>query len=197
MSDPREPGLKQILEAALLAAGEAMSTAQLASLFEEKEQPAAGDINKALQELGEDCEGRGVELVQVASGWRLQVRQSLQPWIARMWKERPQRYSRALLETLALIAYRQPITRGEIESVRGVSLSSSIIRTLQERDWIRVVGHRDVPGKPALFGTTKGFLDYFSLKSLDQLPTLSEIKDLDNLEPELELEPPEEAHQEG
>lgn len=189
------PRLKNIIEAALLASGEAMSSAQLAALFEEQEQPPVSEINAALQQLGEDCAGRGVELVQVASGYRLQVRSELQPWITRLWEERPQRYSRALLETLALIAYRQPITRGEIESVRGVSLSSSIIRTLQERDWIRVVGHRDVPGKPALFGTTRAFLDYFSLRSLDQLPTLSEITDLDNLEPELEFDstPSEEA----
>ena len=190
MTDVQSPSIKTIIEAALLAAGDAMTTAQMAALFEETEQPAASEINAALSELEEDCAGRGVELVQVASGYRLQVRAELQPWISRMWAERPQRYSRALLETLALVAYRQPITRGEIESVRGVSLSSSIIRTLQERDWIRVVGHRDVPGKPALFGTTRAFLDYFKLRSLDQLPTLSEITDLDALEPELEFDGP-------
>jgi segregation and condensation protein B len=120
----------------------------------------------------------------------MQVRQDLHPWVSRLWTERPQRYSRALLETLALIAYRQPITRGEIEAVRGVSVSTNIIRTLQEREWIRVVGHRDVPGKPALFGTTKAFLDYFNLENLDDLPTLAEIRDMDNLEPELDLEGP-------
>ena len=196
MTESPNPPLKVVLEAALLASGEAMTPAQLAALFEEAEQPTASDINSALAELTEDCANRGVELVQVASGYRLQVRPELQPWITRLWQERPQRYSRALLETLALVAYRQPITRGEIESVRGVSLSSNIIRTLQERDWIRVVGHRDVPGKPALFGTTKGFLDYFGLRSLDQLPTLSEIRDIDNLEPELEFEPSESADQE-
>lgn len=190
MTDDQSPSIKTIIEAALLAAGDAMTTAQMAALFEETEQPTASEINAALSELEEDCAGRGVELVQVASGYRLQVRAELQPWISRMWAERPQRYSRALLETLALVAYRQPITRGEIESVRGVSLSSSIIRTLQERDWIRVVGHRDVPGKPALFGTTRAFLDYFKLRSLDQLPTLSEITDLDALEPELEFDAP-------
>lgn len=190
MSDERSPSIKSVIEAALLAAGEALTPAQLAALFEELEQPPLSDINTALQELDQDCADRGIELVQVSSGYRLQVRSELQPWITRLWQERPQRYSRALLETLALIAYRQPITRGEIESVRGVSLSSSIIRTMQERDWIRVVGHRDVPGKPALFGTTRAFLDYFSLRSLDQLPTLSEITDLDNLEPELEFDPP-------
>ncbi len=180
--------LKQIIEAALLAAGEPLNPAQLAALFSDEERPPADQISRALEELREDCAGRGVELQQVASGFRYQVRQGLQPWITRLWEERPQRYSRAMLETLALIAYRQPITRGEIESVRGVSLSSNIIRTLQEREWIRVVGHRDVPGKPALFGTTRAFLDYFNLKSLDELPTLAEIKDMDTLEPELDLE---------
>jgi segregation and condensation protein B len=180
--------LKQIIEAALLTAGEAMDHARLAALFDEAERPGDAEISKALEELADDCAQRGVELRQVASGYRLQVRQSLQERISRMWTERPQSYSRALLETLALIAYRQPITRGEIEAVRGVSLSSNIIRTLQERDWIRVVGHRDVPGKPALFGTTRAFLDHFNLKSLDELPTLSEIRDLANLEPELEFD---------
>lgn len=193
MTDEQSPAIKNILEAALLAAGDAMTPAQMAALFEEDQQPASSEISAALRELDEDCATRGVELVQVASGYRLQVRPELQPWISRMWAERPQRYSRALLETLSLVAYRQPITRGEIESVRGVSLASSIIRTLQERDWIRVVGHRDVPGKPALFGTTKAFLDYFNLRSLDQLPTLSEITDLDSLEPELEFDKPAEA----
>ncbi len=182
--------LKQIIEASLLAAGEPLSHAQLAALFNDAERPPAADISRALEALEADCADRGIELRKVASGYRLQIRKPLQEWVGRLWKERPQRYSRALLETLALIAYRQPITRGEIESVRGVSLSSSIIRTLQEREWIRVVGHRDVPGKPALFGTTREFLDYFDLKSLDELPTLAEIKDMDTLEPELELEPP-------
>lgn len=179
--------LKQIIEAALLASSEPLNHAQIASLFDDNNSPANADISRALEELELDCDGRGIELKQVASGYRLQVKQSMQEWIKRLWTERPQRYSRAMLETLSLIAYRQPITRGEIESVRGVSLSSNIIRTLQERDWIRVVGHRDVPGKPALFGTTRAFLDHFDLKSLDDLPTLSEIRDLENLEPELEL----------
>jgi len=183
-----ETALKQILEAALLAAGEPLDLARLAALFEDSERPAQGEIRTALQELAADCANRGVELREVASGYRLQVRVAMIPWVSRLWTERPQRYSRALLETLALIAYRQPITRGEIESVRGVSVRSSIIRTLQEREWIRIVGHRDVPGKPALFGTTKAFLDYFNLKSLDELPTLAEIKDMDSLEPELEFE---------
>ena len=180
--------LKHILEAALLAAGEPLSKAQLSALFNENEGPSAQDINAALDDLAQDCADRGIELKEVASGFRLQVKPSMQEWVSRLWTEKPARYSRALLETLSLIAYRQPITRGEIESVRGVSVRSSIIRTLQEREWIRIVGHRDVPGKPALFGTTKQFLDYFNLKGLDELPTLAEIKDMDNLEPELDLE---------
>ena len=186
--------LQQILEAALLAAGEPLSTSQLAALFTDDERPPVGEISRALEQLRVDCANRGIELRKVASGYRLQVRQDLNEWVARLWTERPQRYSRALLETMALIAYRQPITRGEIESVRGVSVSTSIIRTLQERDWIRVVGHRDVPGKPALFGTTKIFLDSFNLQNLDDLPTLAEIRDMDNFEPELLLEP---AHNEA
>ena len=181
--------LKQILEAALLAAGQPLSHAQLGALFSEEERPPGGEISKALEQLNEECSNRGIELKKVASGYRLQVRQSLHGWVSRLWKERPQRYSRALLETMSLIAYRQPITRGEIEAVRGVSVSTSIIRTLQEREWIRVVGHRDVAGKPALFGSTKIFLDYFNLQNLDDLPTLAEIRDMENLEPELDLEP--------
>jgi segregation and condensation protein B len=181
--------LQQILEAALLAAGEPLSAVQLAALFSDDERPPTGEISRALEQLRVDCTNRGIELKKVASGYRLQVRQDLNEWVSRLWKERPQRYSRALLETMALIAYRQPITRGEIESVRGVSVSTNIIRTLQEREWIRVVGHRDVPGKPALFGTTKNFLDSFNLQNLDDLPTLAEIRDMENLEPELQLEP--------
>ena len=180
--------LRHILEAALLAADEPLSKARLLSLFPEDEQPSTTDIGKALEAIATACADRGVELHEVASGFRLQVRGELQPWVARLWTEKPQKYSRAMLETLALIAYRQPITRGEIESVRGVSLSSNIIRSLQEREWIRIVGHRDVPGKPALFGTTKAFLDYFDLKSLDELPTLAEIRDMDTLEPELDFD---------
>lgn len=188
MKEITSPQLKRIVEAALLAAGEPLDHNQIAALFEDGERPALADIAKALEELGEDCAERGIELKQVANGFRLQVKQSLHEWVSRLWKDRPQRYSPAMLETLSLIAYRQPITRGEIESVRGVSLSSNIIRTMQEREWIRVVGHRDVPGKPALFGTTKAFLDHFNLKSLDELPTLAEIRDLGSLEPELEFE---------
>jgi len=181
--------LVQILEAALLAAGQPLSHAQLSALFSDEERPPGGEISRALEQLSNDCAQRGVELKKVASGYRLQVKQEFNEWVSRLWKERPQRYSRALLETMALIAYRQPITRGEIEAVRGVSVSTSIVRTLQEREWIRVVGHRDVPGKPALFGTTKAFLDFFDLQNLDDLPTLAEIRDMETLEPELQLEP--------
>ena len=182
--------LQKTLEAILLAAGQPLSTAKLAALFTDEERPPTGEISRALEQLGNECANRGVELIKVASGYRFQVRQDFNEWVSRLWKERPPRYSRALLETIALIAYRQPITRGEIESVRGVSVSTNIIRTLQEREWIRVVGHRDVPGKPALFGTTHTFLDSFGLQNLDELPTLAEIRDMENLEPELQLEVP-------
>ena len=185
--------LQRILEAALLAVGQPLSTTQLAALFSDEERPPKGEISRALEQLGNECVERGVELRKVASGYRFQIKQDLNEWVSRLWKERPQRYSRALLETIALIAYRQPITRGEIESVRGVSVSTNIVRTLQEREWIRVVGHRDVPGKPALFGTTQTFLDSFGLQNLDDLPTLAEIRDMENLEPELQLEVPTEA----
>lgn len=190
LGDTARTSLKCILEAVLLAAGEPLDRAALSSIFDEAERPSEADIEKALAELGEDYAERGLELHEVASGFRIQVREEVNPWVARLWEERPQRYSRALLETLALIAYRQPITRGEIEEVRGVSVRSNIIRTLQEREWIRVVGHRDVPGKPALFGTTRAFLDYFNLTSLDDLPSLADIRDMDSLEPELDLAPP-------
>ena len=173
-----------------MASDEPLNLAMLASVFTDEERPSNAEIASALSELGDDYSERGLEVKEVASGYRIQVREEVNPWVARLWEERPQRYSRALLETLALIAYRQPITRGDIEEVRGVSVRTNIIRTLQEREWIRVVGHRDVPGKPALFGTTKAFLDYFGLTSLDDLPSLAEIKDMDNLEPELDLEPP-------
>lgn len=180
-----ETGLVQILEGALLAAGRPLTVPQLAELFEERERPENSAIREALEEVAVRCEDRGFELREVASGFRFQVRQNLSPWVARLWHERPQRYSRALLETLSLIAYRQPITRGEIEEVRGVAVSSNIVRTLHEREWIRVVGHRDVPGRPAMYATTRQFLDYFNLKSLDQLPALAEIEDLDSLNVEL------------
>ncbi|WP_439105911.1 SMC-Scp complex subunit ScpB [Congregibacter sp.] len=183
-------GLVQIIEAALLAAGKPLTVAQLAALFEEHERPANDDIRTALESVRERCEGRGFELVNVASGFRFQVREQLSPWIGRLWQERPQKYSRALMETLALVAYRQPITRGEIEEIRGVAVSTNIIRTLHERDWIRVVGHRDVPGRPAMYATTRDFLDYFNLKSLDQLPALADIRDLDTLNAELGFSEP-------
>jgi segregation and condensation protein B len=190
IGDSQRTSLKNILEAVLLAVGEPLNLAALAAVFSDEERPSDSDIGKALEELGEDYAERGLELKEVASGFRIQAREEVNTWIARLWEERPQRYSRALLETLALIAYRQPITRGDIEEVRGVSVRSTIIRTLQEREWIRVVGHRDIPGKPALFGTTKAFLDYFNLASLDDLPSLAEIKDMDSIEPELEFETP-------
>ena len=188
IGDSPRTSLKSILEAVLLAASEPVSLDSLVSLFGDEEEVSRADVGKALDALSEDYAERGLELREVASGYRIQVREDTTPWVTRLWEERPQRYSRALLETLALIAYRQPITRGDIEEIRGVSVRSSIIRTLQEREWIRVVGHRDVPGKPALFGTTKMFLDYFNLTSLDDLPSLAEIKDMDSFEPEFDFE---------
>ena len=151
-------------------------------------RPARDEIRAALEDIETDCRDRGFELKQVASGYRFQVRQELSQWISRLWEEKPQKYTRALLETLAIIAYRQPATRGEIEEIRGVSVSSSIVRTLLERGWIRIVGHRDVPGRPAILATTKLFLDYFNLRRLDDLPPLSEIKDLLEIAPELSLD---------
>lgn len=186
--------LKNIIEAALLAAGEPLGMDKLASLFAEDEQPGRAAIVQALEDLRADCAGRSLELVEVGSGYRLQVRAAFAPWVSRLWEERPARYSRALLETLALIAYRQPITRAEIEDIRGVSVSSSIVKTLQEREWIRVVGHRDVPGKPAMYATTRGFLDYFNLKSLDELPPLAELRDIDSIDGELAFAEESEAH---
>jgi len=181
--------LKNILEAVLLAAERSLTVPQLEALFElDEERPTRDEIRKALHEMEDDYEARGFELKHVASGYRLQVKQAFSTWVGRLWEERPARYTRALLETMALIAYRQPITRGEIEEVRGVSVSSNIIKTLLERDWIKVLGHKDVPGKPTLYGTTREFLDYFNLQKLDQLPTLAEIKDLDAIHPELELD---------
>ena len=181
--------LKNILEAVLLASERSLSVVQMEALFElDEERPTRDEIRQALHEMEEDYQTRGYELKQVASGYRLQVKQEFSTWVGRLWEEKPARYTRALLETMALIAYRQPITRGEIEEVRGVSVSSNIIKTLLERDWIKVLGHKDVPGKPTLYGTTKEFLDYFNLKKLDELPTLAEIRDLDSIHPELELD---------
>ena len=181
-----EPTLKQILEGAILAADSPLGIDQLSQLFV-SDVPDRSAIAAALDEISEDCQGRGFELKQVASGYRFQVRHELGEWVSRLWEERPPRYSRALLETLALIAYRQPITRGDIEEIRGVSVSTNIMRSLMEREWIRIVGHRDVPGRPAIYATTRNFLDYFNLKSLEELPTLSEIRDLDKVNEELDL----------
>lgn len=185
-----EQKLKQIAEAALMAAGKPLSLDDLLELFEEEIRPERKAMRTALKELTEEFEGRGVELIEVASGFRIQVRAEYAPWVSRLWVERPPRYSRALMETLALIAYRQPITRGEIEEIRGVSVSTNIVKTLMEREWVRVVGQRDVPGRPSLYATTREFLDYFNLKSLDELPTLAEIRDLDSINQELNLEVP-------
>lgn len=179
--------LPKILEGAILAAGRALSLNQLEALFNEFERPPRDQIKAALEDIALQCQERGFELKEVASGYRFQVRRELAEWVSRLWEEKPKRYSRAMLETLALIAYRQPLTRGDIEQVRGVAVSSDIIKSLQEREWVRVVGHRDVPGKPALYATTRQFLDYFNLKSLDELPPLSELKDFAQLDPELEL----------
>jgi segregation and condensation protein B len=179
----------RIVEAALMAANQPLSLAQLHGLFSLDDPAPDGSVEHALETLREQCADRGVELVELASGFRFQVKADVHPWVARLWTERQTKYTRATLETLALIAYRQPITRGEIEQVRGVAVNSNIIKALEEREWIRVVGHRDVPGKPALFGTTKAFLDYFGLKRLDELPPLSELKDIGELEPQLQFEP--------
>lgn len=188
--------LRRILEGALLAAARPLNIQQLAELFDEHERPANDEIRAALEDIQSDLRGRGFELKEVGSGFRFQVIQEVAPWISRLWEERPQKYSRAMLETLALIAYRQPITRGDIEAIRGVAVSSHIVKTLLEREWIRVVGHKDVPGRPAMYATTRKFLDYFNLKNLDELPSLAEIRDLDNLiNAELALAEPANADQ--
>lgn len=179
--------VKRIVEGALFAAGQPMKLEKLAGLFLEEEAPPTEMLVEAISQLKEEYAERGVMLKEVASGFRFQVQESVGEWVSRLWEEKPARYSRALLETLALIAYRQPITRGEIEEIRGVSVSSHITKTLLEREWIRVVGHRDVPGRPAMYGTTRTFLDYFNLKNLDELPSLAEIRDLDTINAELEL----------
>jgi segregation and condensation protein B len=181
------PPLKHILEAALLAAGEPLTLDRLQDLFPDGERPERAVLRQALDDLAEDLGGRGIELKEVASGYRLQVRQDLAPWIARLWEERPTRYSRALLETLAIIAYRQPVTRAEIEEIRGVSVGTPIMRTLQEREWVRVVGHRDVPYMAGRPGTSRRFLDYFNLRGLHELPSLLELRNLDDIHPELDL----------
>ena len=186
-----QPPLKNIIEGALLAAGGPLTLDSLLGLFGiDEEAPAREALQVALATLEEDYHDRGIELALVAGGYRIQVRKDCAPWIARLWDEKPPRYSRALLETLALIAYRQPITRGEIEDIRGVAVSTNIVKTLLEREWVRVVGHRDVPGRPSLYATTRKFLDYFGLKSLNELPTLAELRDPEFLGDDLPLEVP-------
>ncbi|MFM7625946.1 MAG: SMC-Scp complex subunit ScpB [Gammaproteobacteria bacterium] len=182
-----EDHIRNVVEAALLAAGRPLDLAELAQLFDEDARPAAAALHEALKRIADDHAARALELREVAGGWRLQVRAEFAPEVSRLWPERPQRYSRALLETLALIAYRQPITRAEIESVRGVAVNPNIVKTLMERNWVRVVGHRDVPGHPELLGTTKDFLDHFGLADLDELPPLAELKALADLNPQLAL----------
>jgi segregation and condensation protein B len=178
--------LKTILEGLLFAAGKPMTVKDLGESFEESERPATGEITEALKVLISDYQDRGVQLVSLASGYCFRVHEDLGPWVTKLWDEKPGRYTRAFLETLAIIAYRQPITRGEIESIRGVAVSANIVKTLQDRDWVRIVGHKDVPGKPALLATTKEFLNYFNLKRLEDLPPLAEIKDLDEAAARLE-----------
>ncbi|MCV9919442.1 SMC-Scp complex subunit ScpB [Pseudomonas sp. BT-42-2] len=184
LNEPRD--LASLIEAFLLASGKPQSLERLYELLEEAERPAPAVFKKALDVLAKSCNGRAFELKEVASGYRLQIRETYAPWVGRLWEERPQRYSRALLETMALIAYRQPITRGEIEDVRGVAVNTNIIKTLMEREWIRIVGYREVPGRPAMFATTKAFLDHFNLHSLDQLPALAELREM---EPEPLVDP--------
>lgn len=183
--------VKNILEAAIMVADEPLTIDRMLSLFNEDagDPPERQQIKDALASLEEDYADRGIELKQVATGYRLQAKSDVAKWVNRLWTERPPRYTRALLETLAIIAYRQPITRGEIESIRGVSVSSNVIKTLLEREWVKVAGHRDVPGRPAVFASTKHFLDYFNLKSLSELPTLAELRDLDAIAGDLFNEP--------
>lgn len=180
--------IKCIVEAAIFAADAPLDRDGMLMLFDEADRPDKAMLGKVLEDLASDYQGRGVELREVASGFRFQARPEMGPWVSRLWQEKAPRYSRAILETLALMAYRQPITRGEIEEIRGVAVSTQIIKTLLERGWARVVGHRDVPGRPAMYATTRQFLDYFDLKSLEDLPSLAEIKDLDKLNQELALD---------
>ncbi len=178
--------IAKIIEAVLLANAKPMSLDQLLEIFDEQDRPARSVLKEVLAMVSASCEDRGFELQHIASGYRFQVRQEYAHWVGKLWDEKPSRYSRALLETLALIAYRQPITRGDIEDIRGVAVSSNIIRTLVDREWIRVVGHKDVPGRPAMYATTRGFLDYFNMVSLDQLPPLSDIRDIEEIGREIE-----------
>lgn len=182
-----EHHLRNVIEAAMLAAGKPLSVGELAQLFDEDARPANAEVKEALEALATEYDGRGIELRETASGWRISVRADLAREVSRLWPERPQRYSRALLETIALIAYRQPITRAEIEGVRGVAVNPNIVKTLMERSWVRVVGHRDVPGRPELLGTTREFLDYFGLQSIEDLPPLAELKAMADLNPQLDL----------
>lgn len=179
--------IRNVIEAALLAAGKSLTLNELSQIFDEQDRPEVPAVRAALESLDADYAGRPIELKETGAGWRIQVRRAYGPTVARLWPERPQRYSRALLETLALIAYRQPITRAEIESVRGVAVNPNITKTLLERAWIRVVGHRDLPGRPELLGTTREFMEYFGLRSLDELPPLTELHSLGELDPQLDL----------
>jgi segregation and condensation protein B len=179
--------VKNVIEAAMLAAGRPLSMDELVSVFDERDGSNSDEVRGAIVALRADYETRGLELLEVASGYRIQIRAAVAEPVSRLWQERPAKYSRALLETLALVAYRQPITRGEIEQIRGVAVNPNIIKTLLERGWIRVVGHRDVPGRPELLGTTREFLDYFGLKKLDDLPTLAQLKELEDLRVQLTL----------
>ncbi|MDY6829706.1 MAG: SMC-Scp complex subunit ScpB [Pseudomonadota bacterium] len=196
-ADPeqRTPGLAAVLEALLLAADAPLSLDQMQQVFDLDERPDKAELRAALGSLESACSDRTYQLVEVGSGYQYRIRGAYARWVSRLWEDKPARYSRALLETLALIAYRQPITRGEIEAVRGVAVSSQIIRTLSERDWVRIVGHREVPGRPALYATTRGFLDHFNLKSLDELPALAELTDLDKVHAEFDFDPPNPAAQ--
>lgn len=182
--------LKRILEALVMASSTPINLERMLAVFPEHEQPSAEELRAALDALAQDYAGTSIELKEVSSGFRFQVRKEYAEWVTKLWEEKPARYSRALLETLALVAYKQPITRGEIEKIRGVSVSTQIMKTLLEREWVTIVGHRDVPGKPAIYATSKQFLDYFNLKSLEELPPLAEIRDLDTLNGELELRMP-------
>ncbi len=179
--------IRYFIESALLAAGRPLNIDQLKGLFDGRMAPEKAEIRKAIADLNVEYEPRGIVISEVASGFRMQVKAAMADRLQKLWEERPPRYSRALFETLALVAYRQPITRGEIEEIRGVSVSTNIIRQLLERDWVRVVGHRDVPGRPAMFGTTRAFLDYFSLKKLDDLPPLADLSDWESLRVQLDL----------
>jgi segregation and condensation protein B len=188
MTAPSTRQLENILEAAIMVAGRPLSLAQMQKLFDEGSEPDMADIKNALSAIKERYQDNGIELKETASGFQFQAKTEFSLWLAKLWEERPQKYSRALLETLALIAYRQPITRAEVEDIRGVTVSSHITKTLLEREWIRVIGYRDVPGKPALYGTTKSFLDHFNLKTLDELPTLAELQDMETQEAKLQVQ---------